>query len=73
MSGAEDYTPEGNGRALPCWQVRRGTDGRIDCPELARYFACRNCPRYLAAGRALLEREVPPELLRENTASISAP
>lgn len=73
MNGAEDYTYGQKGDDTPCWQARRDSDGKVDCPELARYFACRNCPRYLAAGRALLEREATPEFLRENTADIASP
>jgi chemotaxis-related protein WspD len=51
-------------RSKDCWN-RVGVGGDRSCPELAEHVHCRNCPTYSAAGRALLEREAPPEYLAE--------
>jgi len=45
-----------------CWK-RIGVWGKSDCPELERYFHCRNCPTYSAAALDLLDRELPPNYL----------
>jgi chemotaxis-related protein WspD len=41
-----------------CWK-EIGTFGDRSCPELAALAHCRNCPVYSAAGRRLLDRELP--------------
>lgn len=44
-----------------CWNRigvwRRGTE---ICPKLAEVVHCRNCEQYSAAGRRILQREIPP-------------
>lgn len=40
-----------------CWS-RIGVTGDGSCPELEKYYHCRNCPVYAAAGAQLLERSV---------------
>ncbi len=51
-----------------CWNRigvwRRGAD---TCPELERVIHCRNCERYSAAGRQILQRELPPGYREEWT------
>jgi len=42
-----------------CW-TRIGVQGDRSCPELARHTHCRNCQRYSAAGRKLLDEPVSP-------------
>ena len=44
-----------------CWN-RIGVWRRGDeiCPQLARVIHCRNCEHYTAAGRQILQREIPP-------------
>jgi len=51
-----------------CWK-RIGVWSRkkVRCPELARVYHCRNCAVYSAAGRQLLNRELPPDYQREQT------
>jgi len=41
-----------------CWK-EIGIFGDRSCPELAALAHCRNCPVYSAAGRRLLDRELP--------------
>lgn len=41
-----------------CWK-EIGTFGDRSCPELGALAHCRNCPVYSAAGRRLLDRELP--------------
>jgi chemotaxis-related protein WspD len=41
-----------------CWK-EIGTFGDRSCPELAALAHCRNCAVYSAAGRRLLDRELP--------------
>lgn len=44
-----------------CWnRIGVWRRGRETCPELARVVHCRNCERYSAAGRQILQREIPP-------------
>jgi chemotaxis-related protein WspD len=43
---------------LTCWK-EIGTFGDRSCKELAPLAHCRNCPVYSAAGRRLLDRELP--------------
>ena len=49
-----------------CWN-QIGVGGDRACPELKTFIHCRNCPVYSAAGRSLLEREVPQGYLDEWT------
>lgn len=46
-----------------CWN-KIGVSGNRTCPELARVVHCRNCPVYSAAGRSLLERDLPVDYRR---------
>jgi len=41
-----------------CWN-QIGVRGDRSCPELVQHVHCRNCPVYVAAARALLDRELP--------------
>lgn len=50
-----------------CWK-EIGTEGNRSCPELATYGHCRNCPVYSSAGRKLLNRPMPEEIVTEWTA-----
>lgn len=49
-----------------CWN-QIGVTGDRSCPELKTFIHCRNCPVYSAAGRRLLEREIPAGYLEEWT------
>jgi len=49
-----------------CWN-QIGVIGNRTCDELEKFIHCRNCPVFSAAGRSLLEREVPPGYLQEWT------
>ena len=49
-----------------CWN-QIGVTGDLSCGKLEQFIHCRNCPVYSAAGRGLLEREVPPGYLQEWT------
>jgi chemotaxis-related protein WspD len=49
-----------------CWN-QIGVGGDRSCPELTTFIHCRNCPVYSAAGRSLLERDVPQGYLDEWT------
>jgi hypothetical protein len=53
-----------------CWN-QIGVTGDRSCEELKSYMHCHNCPVYSAAGRGLLEREVPPEYLKQWTEILS--
>lgn len=56
-----------------CWNRigvwRRGADA---CPELERVIHCRNCERYSAAGRQILQRDLPPGYREEWTQVLAA-
>jgi chemotaxis signal transduction protein len=45
-----------------CWK-RIGIHGDKTCPELPQYVHCRDCPTFSLAAAALLDRELPGELL----------
>jgi len=47
-----------------CWS-RIGVTGDGSCGELEKYYHCRNCPVYAAAGAQLLERSVSSDYRRE--------
>lgn len=49
-----------------CWNMI-GVGGDRSCPQLSTFIHCRNCPVYSAAGRSLLEQEVPQGYLDEWT------
>lgn len=49
-----------------CWN-QIGVMGDRTCGELKTVIHCRNCNVYSAAGRSLLERNAPPEYLKEWT------
>jgi len=53
-----------------CWN-QIGVYGDGSCTELQKVIHCRNCPVYSAAGRSLLEREVPLDYLNERTAVLA--
>lgn len=47
-----------------CWS-RIGIRGDGSCKELEKYFHCRNCPVYAAAGEKLLERSLSSDYRRD--------
>ena len=53
-----------------CWN-QIGVMGDRTCGELKTVIHCRNCKVYSAAGRSLLERNAPPEYLKEWTDILS--
>lgn len=53
-----------------CWN-QIGVMGDRSCGELKTVIHCRNCKIYSAAGRSLLERNAPPEYLKEWTEILS--
>jgi len=55
-----------------CWN-RIGVWSReaASCPELKRFTHCRNCNRYSAAGRQMLERKVPDDYRQDWTRRFS--
>jgi len=53
-----------------CWK-EIGTFGDRSCPELTALAHCRNCAVYSAAGRRLLDRELPDGYLEEWTDLLS--
>jgi chemotaxis-related protein WspD len=57
--------------AAACWHDI-GVLGDGSCPELAYHVHCRNCPRHAAAAVALLERDVSPAYVAEQTRHFSA-
>lgn len=57
-----------------CWnRVGVWRCGAEVCPELARVIHCRNCERYSAAGRQLLQREIPAGHRDEWTRALAEP
>ena len=51
-----------------CWnRVGVWSPQQASCPELKRFIHCRNCNRYAAAGRQMLERPMPEAYRREWT------
>ena len=45
-----------------CWnRIGVWSQDNASCPELEHYIHCRNCKRYSAAGRQVLERPAPDE------------
>jgi chemotaxis-related protein WspD len=50
----------------PCWN-EIGVQGNATCPELPKFFHCRNCRVYSRAAVQLLDRPLLPEYRREWT------
>jgi len=51
-----------------CWnRIGVWSPEAASCPELKRFVHCRNCDRYSAAGRQMLERPVPATYRQEWT------
>jgi len=55
-----------------CWS-RIGVTGDGSCPELEKYYHCRNCPVYAAAGAQLLERSLTQNYRRDWAVHFSRP
>jgi len=56
-----------DGRTInDCWN-KIGVEGDRTCGELTSFIHCRNCPVYSSGGRSLLEREAPPNYLKDWT------
>jgi len=53
-----------------CWN-KIGVEGDRSCEQLKTVIHCRNCPIYSAIGRSLLEREAPPDYVKEWTEIIA--
>jgi len=53
-----------------CWN-ETGVNGDHSCPSLEEMSHCRNCPKYSAYGKTLLDRDIPKELLKERTELLS--
>jgi chemotaxis-related protein WspD len=69
----EDQKSESNAFGInDCWN-QVGVWGKTAnrCPELERVIHCRNCPRYSAAGRRLLDRMPAPESRQEWTVQLA--
>jgi chemotaxis-related protein WspD len=56
--------------ANDCWN-KIGVRGDRSCPELVQHVHCRNCPVYVAAARALLDRELPAEDLAARSSHVA--
>lgn len=77
QSNAPELTPAPQAKGLQvvvddCWS-RIGVTGDGSCPELEKYYHCRNCPVYAAAGAQLLERSVSQNYRREWALHFSRP
>ncbi len=57
---------------IDCWN-RIGVQGAATCERLAAVAHCRNCPDYIAAGRVLLDRDVPEAAPEEWARAIAEP
>lgn len=55
-----------------CWN-QIGVWGDRSCSQLEAVIHCRNCPVYSAAGRSLLERDIPLDYLNEGMDAIATP
>ena len=49
-----------------CWN-KIGVHGDRSCPELVAHAHCRNCPVYSASALRLLDREMPPQYVKQWT------
>src|SRR5581483_819656 len=69
-AGAESLAPPASAgdfaEIADCWS-QIGVNGDGTCPELEKFFHCRNCPVYSAAAMRLLDRQTPAEYRREWT------
>ncbi len=54
-----------------CWN-KIGVGGDQTCVKLEKFFHCRNCPVYSAAGAQLLNRELPENYRAERTEHFAA-
>ncbi len=65
-------TSQSHGHIDDCWNSI-GVWGTVKprCPLLEEVIHCRNCRKFSAAGRQLLDRAVPPDYVREWTEIIS--
>lgn len=65
-------TIEDGGEAGHCWEtIGVISRGRGTCPKLEQFTHCRNCPVFTRAGRALLERDLPPGYQEEAAAALA--
>ena len=55
-----------------CWNIA-GVRGDRSCPELKAHVHCHNCPVFLAAAQALLDRELPAADLAAHTLYLAKP
>lgn len=70
MSGAREHKLVMN----DCWnRIGVWSPERASCPELERFVHCRNCSHYSAAGRRMLERELPEDYRSEWTSRFNQP
>ncbi|MFP4032463.1 MAG: chemotaxis protein CheW [Desulfococcaceae bacterium] len=66
-------TNEDGREAGHCWEtIGVISRGRGTCPELEQFTHCRNCPVFTRAGRALLERDLPPGYQEEAAEALAA-
>jgi chemotaxis-related protein WspD len=70
MAKAQQRAPDSAPTIDDCWN-RIGVRGDVSCPELETYIHCRNCPVHAAAGKALLDRDLPPGHLAEWTRHVA--
>ena len=56
--------------AETCWE-QIGVNGDRSCDRLEAVLHCFNCPIYVAAGRSLLDREIPIDYLQETTQALA--
>ncbi len=55
-----------------CWnRIGVWSPESASCPELKHYVHCRNCDRYSAAGKQVLERKIPDDYRQEWTERFS--
>lgn len=66
--GAQPENRRATGRPQinDCWN-KIGVHGDGSCPELVAHAHCRNCPVYSAAALRLLDRELPPQYVKDWT------
>ena len=55
-----------------CWN-KIGVHGDRSCSELVTHAHCRNCPKYSASALRLLDRELPPQYVKDWTAHFAEP
>jgi chemotaxis-related protein WspD len=64
--------PRSRVEVRPCWN-EIGAQGNATCPELLKFFHCRNCPVYSQAAVQLLDRPLLPEYRHEWTERYARP